>query len=778
MEILSDAEPDPFHNSSESDEDYVPKTKKPSISTKISDYFKNLQPSTSTSRYTESMHFNVSDVEIVAGPTSPTSATASTISTSTSLSTTTEVSNIGKCKNTPMLDGTFFLVETCDKNSHVEAVCQLCLPSKKIIKGSAESTTNFVKHLKRVHGNKSYDDYLKHKEKLKHSKSKLKGTNSRIGLAGTKSKQAKLSIINSKSVVTLVTQKEFEKRIVYFIVNTMSAVSIIENESFLRLFDGMNVNVPRRKAAMRLINEMYNSHTENLKKEIQKQDYVCSTADIWSTKTRSFMGVTLHWIDANLERKSVALACKRFTGTHDYKNIGEMLENINLNFNIRSAQIVATVTDNGSNFVKAFREFSVTEESQRLEVNKTRHGLDEDNEDNEEEEEDQMNEIEYDEEEVTVHEIEVSNTLDNDNRTIMLPAHIRCASHTLNLIATTDCKNAIQSNLTLRTRHTQVFSKCNILWAKAGRPKSAEIIKVVLGHTLSYPGITRWNSYFDSVSQILNVKAKLPALCQRLNIKHFKETELQFLEEYCIVLKPLALTLDVLQGQDCVYYGYLLPSLLSLRNKWEKLKLQCMSSNGELLLRTCMDSLNRRFSDILNLTSESAIISAVVHPKFKLRWFNVLKTPKYSLDAIKKLVIGAAEQLYIDDDDNGSERAGSSDTTPDDFFDFNEPEPETSKHVMFTNTSQPATEKEAVKTSKIELQLYKYLDDKRSGINSLNDYPIIKKIFLRYNTCLPSSAPVERLFSFASIVNSPRRNALSDSSFEKLVIMKANKVTQ
>lgn len=96
---------------------------------------------------------------------------------------------------------------------------------------------------------------------------------------------------------------------------------------------------------------------------------------------------------------------------------------------------------------------------------------------------------------------------------------------------------------------------------------------------------------------------------------------------------------------------------------------------------------------------------------------------------------------------------------------------------MFINTSQPATEKEAVKTSKIELQLYKYLDDKRSGINSLNDYPIVKKIFLRYNTCLPSSAPVERLFSFASIVNSPRRNALSDSSFEKLVIMKANKVT-
>lgn len=39
---------------------------------------------------------------------------------------------------------------------------------------------------------------------------------------------------------------------------------------------------------------------------------------------------------------------------------------------------------------------------------------------------------------------------------------------------------------------------------------------------------------------------------------------------------------------------------------------------------------------------------------------------------------------------------------------------------------------------------------------------------------LPSSAPVQRLFSFASCINSPRRNALSDELFEKLVLMKAN----
>ncbi|XP_044262778.1 uncharacterized protein LOC123010143 [Tribolium madens] len=146
---------------------------------------------------------------------------------------------------------------------------------------------------------------------------------------------------------------------------------------------------------------------------------------------------------------------------------------------------------------------------------------------------------------------------------------------------------------------------------------------------------------------------------------------------------------------------------------------------------------------------------------------------------MKKMVIGAAEKLItLNNYEEPGDTGGSSDTTPDDFFDFNEPEDPTKQVTQTLPQSQSATENEAVKTSKIELELYKFLDEKKSGLSSLNDYPIIKKVFLRYNTCLPSSTPVERLFSFATIVNSPRRNALTDANFEKLVIMKANRLMQ
>jgi len=47
---------------------------------------------------------------------------------------------------------------------------------------------------------------------------------------------------------------------------------------------------------------------------------ICLTADIWSCNRRSFLGITAHWIevkdDGQIERKSAAIACKRFKGNY------------------------------------------------------------------------------------------------------------------------------------------------------------------------------------------------------------------------------------------------------------------------------------------------------------------------------------------------------------------------------------------------------------------------------------------------------------------------------
>ena len=74
-----------------------------------------------------------------------------------------------------------------------------------------------------------------------------------------------------------------------------------------------------------------------------------------------------------------------------------------------------------------------------------------------------------------------------------------------------------------------------------------------------------------------------------------------------------------------------------------------------------------------------------------------------------------------------------------------------------------------------DLEVLQYLQDPGKSFEILERYPNIKKVFMRCNTSLPSSAPVERLFSFAGMIHAPKRTRLTDANFETLVLLKANK---
>ncbi len=65
--------------------------------------------------------------------------------------------------------------------------------------------------------------------------------------------------------------------------------------------------------------------------------------------------------------------------------------------------------------------------------------------------------------------------------------------------------------------------------------------------------------------------------------------------------------------------------------------------------------------------------------------------------------------------------------------------------------------------------------DRTDSLTVLDSYPALKAIFLTLNSNLPSSAPVERLFSVGGLVFSPKRSRLSDKKFESLVLLKYNK---
>jgi len=77
----------------------------------------------------------------------------------------------------------------------------------------------------------------------------------------------------------------------------------------------------------------------------------------------------------------------------------------------------------------------------------------------------------------------------------------------------------------------------------------------------------------------------------------------------------------------------------------------------------------------------------------------------------------------------------------------------------------------------VETEVAAYLADPDRCLTMLNKYPLVKAVFVQYNTSLPSSAAVERLFSVGGQIATAKRNQLSNSNFEKLLLLKANEMT-
>lgn len=92
--------------------------------------------------------------------------------------------------------------------------------------------------------------------------------------------------------------------------------------------------------------------------------------------------------------------------------------------------------------------------------------------------------------------------------------------------------------------------------------------------------------------------------------------------------------------------------------------------------------------------------------------------------------------------------------------------------IFFSNF---LTEVNNAANTKPSLDALEYLRDKNSQITMLNSHPIVRKMYIKYNAALPSSAVVERLFSKALVIYTPRRNRLLSKTFERLLFVRHNK---
>jgi KRAB domain-containing zinc finger protein len=252
----------------------------------------------------------------------------------------------------------------------------------------------------------------------------------------------------------------------------------------------------------------------NLKTSLSGIEFIATTTDCWTAYRRGFLGVTAHWIDPQtMKRCCAALACKQLKGSHSFSALASALNEIHTEFNIRD-KITRTTTDNGSNFLKAFRLYGQTNENINNPAPTAASG----------EEDDDGGEDENNEDQDSVEFVEAGAILDEDDcLEYQLPKHHRCACHLLNLVATVDVEEANVSTVYKRVSRS-TFSKYWSLWNKSARSTTAaEIIEENCKLQLLRPNATRWNSLFLAVERIVRIareqgEGAITAVCSALKI--------------------------------------------------------------------------------------------------------------------------------------------------------------------------------------------------------------------------------------------------------------------
>ena len=250
-----------------------------------------------------------------------------------------------------------------------------------------------------------------------------------------------------------------------YVIEDMLPLSTVESHAFRKLLNSLcSTQIPDRKSFTDHLDHQYDLVVEKVKSSLASVEHVSTTADVWTGHNRSYLGMTVHWIDpATLERRKAAISCCRVTGHHTYDVLASKIESVHANYGLLG-KITATVTDNGSNFVKAFAMFQSSSDSMEMTSSLP---LPPSMEDDSEEGMDR-GETNFEDMNDLLGRGQNNTELTDDDMIVQydLPPHEKCAAHTLNLVASSDVNKYLLSSTASKNVYQSSFSKCTALWNK------------------------------------------------------------------------------------------------------------------------------------------------------------------------------------------------------------------------------------------------------------------------------------------------------------------------
>lgn len=622
-----------------------------------------------------------------------------------------QIAELGKIP--AILDGTFFKIVKI-KNGKISAKCVSC---QKEYSGSLQVTSNYTKHLKDKH-HTLVSKYESHKKTYIATSSgqQIQG-NQELNTTAQSARAATASMFHKGW------QKKSDDLVTNLIVNNALYLHMVEYPEFKELVEELSkmpepVHCLSTKKLSKCIDERYTTMRHEIIQKLKTTNFVCTTADVWSSRRRSFIGVTVHWLNHTFERESYAIACTRFKGTHDFKSIAKILGNTHESFGLCSKKVVFTVTDNASNMVKAFKEFGiVTAVPSSVADELEQHQSDADGSDEDEiTQHDILDDDDDDVENVCISDMPVPEDID-----VSLPKHIRCASHTLSLIVTADIQKAINSkSLTAHNfsiNYRIAMSRCSLHWNLLSRSpnKASESFITKFGKFVRLPCPTRWNSLYDALTDLMALDSVLLREFSNENkLVPLSDVNRAFLKEFVECLRPIAIALDTLQGEKSILMAEVIPCILNTHFLLNKLKHKEDVKFCKDLIQLIMNQLQNRFSYIFNWDQSKEdslpyVMATVTSPKLKLRWIDsaVKKeiATKWLLEEAQsfELASGLRAQPLLEEAENVYEFFSSEECT-----------------VMETETLA-------------NLQVVQFFNEKITTYATIQKYPLIEQVFFKYN---------------------------------------------
>lgn len=133
-----------------------------------------------------------------------------------------------------------------------------------------------------------------------------------------------------------------------FVAECNLSFNITQNDTFRELITltaGREVKIPTTKEIMDTLRETSEITKSTLIERIAQQKYVCTTCDIWSSRSQSYFCMTIHFINPKFQRESYVLGFRQMKHKQTNKELNELIRQMFREHKIDSNKVKLIVKD-------------------------------------------------------------------------------------------------------------------------------------------------------------------------------------------------------------------------------------------------------------------------------------------------------------------------------------------------------------------------------------------------------------------------------------------------